>query len=109
HHQSPAHVFKRAEGIVAIRPEIVAKGNTFLPLTRVAVDAAEQEVAPRVSQRHATDLGLNVLDRQICLNLSLAVAAIISKARLQIWSCVLIPGVDSGCRTLVNGPHRRLR
>ena len=54
----------------------------------------------------APDFRLNMLDSQMSLNLSLAVAAVVAKAVLKVGSGILVTGVNGGGKPFVNGAHR---
>lgn len=81
-HQSSFYVFERTEGVVAVRPIVITKNHMFVPFTRIAVDTSKEEVFPRVLKCGATDFWLNMFDRQVGLDLSLAVAAVVADSVL---------------------------
>ena len=107
-YQPPVHVFERPEGIVPVRPEVIAKSHTLLPFTRIAVDAAKQEVGPCVPKGGPPDFWLNMLDGQMSLNLSLAVAAVVAKTVPEVVTGILVTRINGRCSAFVNGPHRHL-
>ena len=74
--------------IVLVRPEIAVPREVSISLRRVAVDAREQEVRPRLFQVRPVDLRNHVLDMQI--SRALAIAAISAEPFQQIGLCIPI-------------------
>ena len=81
-HQSSFYVFERTEGVVTVRPIVIAKNHIFAPFTRIAVATSKEEVFPRVLMCGVTGFWPNMFDRQVGRDLSLAVTTVVADAGL---------------------------
>ena len=98
-------VFDRQHRIVSIGPKHVVVSNVLGTLYGVAVDAAEQEVAPIELSFPVETLWSDVFHCQVGRQTPLAVAAIASQSLHEVANRVLVPDIDTRCGSAVNRPH----